>query len=281
MFDRYFCARVATRLRASPDADWLGSFLGYLDRRGYARLTIQVSLREAELFGLWLRQQGRALTTISDADPRAFATHSSRTLSCTARFTVRRLLRHLRERRLVPPGPAPAPARVERVVMAYDAHLRTAAGLAPATCLYHRRFIREFLRATFGTGPLRWSELRPEHVRAFIAGFGHTGRTASAQLSAGTAQFPPLAPVSRLRSGRSDSGRATIPALAAAGFASRSAGRSTQRPPGLVRPINSGRPPRFRNGPLSGRSRVACQRGGRPRTERRGCGGQHFTSERR
>ena len=184
MFDRYFCARVSTRLRASPDADWLGSFLKYLDRRGYARLTIQVSLRDAELFGLWLRQQGRAITAIADADARAFATRPLQ-LRCSARFTVRHLLRHLRERRLVPPRPVPAPAGVERVVMAYDAHLRAAAGLAPATRLYHRRYVREFLGATFGTGPIRWSELRTEHVRAFVAGFGRTGRTAAAQVSAG------------------------------------------------------------------------------------------------
>ncbi|CAN5448112.1 hypothetical protein BH11PLA2_BH11PLA2_40160 [soil metagenome] len=32
MFDNYFCPRVAARLRASPDAVWLGSFLEFLDR---------------------------------------------------------------------------------------------------------------------------------------------------------------------------------------------------------------------------------------------------------
>ena len=47
---------LAQRLRASPDADWLGSFLAALHGRGYARLTIQFYLREAELFGGWLRR---------------------------------------------------------------------------------------------------------------------------------------------------------------------------------------------------------------------------------
>jgi hypothetical protein len=47
MFDHYFCPRVAARLRASPDAAWLGSFLEVLDRRGHARLTVQVYLRGA------------------------------------------------------------------------------------------------------------------------------------------------------------------------------------------------------------------------------------------
>ena len=55
MFERYFCPRVVARLHASPDADWLSSFLNLLDRNRYSRLTIQVYIREAELFGIWLR----------------------------------------------------------------------------------------------------------------------------------------------------------------------------------------------------------------------------------
>ena len=56
MFDRYFCPRVASRLRANPHVDHLESFLEDLDRRGYARLTIQAYLRGAELFSQWLRR---------------------------------------------------------------------------------------------------------------------------------------------------------------------------------------------------------------------------------
>ncbi|QDU21930.1 hypothetical protein ETAA1_39040 [Urbifossiella limnaea] len=131
MFDRCFCPRVARRLRASPDADWLGSFLAALHRCGYARLTVQFYLREAELFGRWLRRHHRSLTTLTDADVRRFATRPPlRRLRCNARSAGHHLLRHLRDRGLVPPRPAPAPARIERVVAAYDTHLRDAAGLA-------------------------------------------------------------------------------------------------------------------------------------------------------
>jgi integrase/recombinase XerD len=185
MFDLYFCPRVARRLRTSPDADWLGSLLADLHRDGYARLTVQFYLREAELFGRWLRRHRRSLATLTDADVRAFATRPPlRRLRCNARSAGHHLLRHLRDRGLVPPRPAPAPARIERVVAAYDAHLRDAAGLADATRLYRRRYAREFLTATFGTRPIRWSRLRPEHIREFVAGYGRTGRVASAQVAA-------------------------------------------------------------------------------------------------
>ena len=90
MFDRYFCPRVVRRLRASPDADWLGSFLAALHGRGYARLTIQFYLREAELFGGWLRRHRRPLATLTDADVRAFATRPPlRRLRCDARSALR------------------------------------------------------------------------------------------------------------------------------------------------------------------------------------------------
>src|SRR5262245_13686853 len=128
MLDLYFCPRVARRLRASPDADWLGSFLAAPPRDGYARLTVQSYLREAELFGRWLRRHRRPIATLTDADVRAFATRPPlRRLRCNARSAGHHLLRHLRDRGLVPPRPAPASARIMRVVAAYDAHLRDAA----------------------------------------------------------------------------------------------------------------------------------------------------------
>ena len=78
MFDRYFCPRVAARLRANPDADWLGSFLESLDRRGLARLTVQDYLRGAELFGRWLRRRHLALAEVTDADVQTFVGRGAR-----------------------------------------------------------------------------------------------------------------------------------------------------------------------------------------------------------
>lgn len=186
MFDLYFCPRVAKRLRTSPDADWLGSLLAVLHRDGYARLTVQSYLRKAELFGRWLRRHCRSLATVTDADVQTFAIRPPlRQLRCNARSAGHHLLRHLRDRGLAPLRPAPASARIERVVAAYDAHLRDAAGLPGATRLYRRRYAREFLCAVFGTGPIRWPRLRSDHVREFVAGYGRTGRVATAQVAAG------------------------------------------------------------------------------------------------
>lgn len=185
MFDRYFCPRVAARLRASRDAEWLGSFLGALVARGYARLTIQVYLREAELFGRWLRRRRRALTEITNDDVRAFATRLVGTTRRSNAFAAgNAILHHLRERGLIPPCPSPASTPVGQAVADYDAHLRDVAGLAEATRLYRRRYAREFLRSVFGANPIHWTRLRPVHVRQFIGGYGQSGRVAAAQIAA-------------------------------------------------------------------------------------------------
>ena len=185
MFDRYFCPRVAARLRASPDADWLCSFLEALDKRGHARLTVQVYLRGAELFGRWLRRRHRALADVTDADVRAFVRRGVRkAVPANACSAGNALLRHLRERGLIPPRPTPASTAIERAVADYDTHLRDVAGLADSTRVYRRRYARDFLHSAVGEGPLRWSRLRPAHVRQFINAFGQSGRVAAAQVAA-------------------------------------------------------------------------------------------------
>lgn len=187
MFDRYFCPRVAARLRANPDADWLGSFLEALDKRGHARLTVQDYLRGAELFGRWLRRRHLALADVTDADVRAFAKRGARkAIPPNACSAGNALLRHLRERGLIPPRPASVLTAIDRTVADYDAHLRDVAGLADATRLYRRRYARDFLHTTFGAGPLRWSRLEPAHVRQFMNAFGQSGQVAAAQVAAGS-----------------------------------------------------------------------------------------------
>ena len=186
MFERYFCQRVVARLRASPDAEWLASFLVTLHSRGHARLSIQSYIREAELFGEWLRTHRRRLVSVTDDDVRTYA---SRPPLCRLRNTTfaagRRLLRHLRSRCLVPPPISRFSANIERVVTAFDAYLHNVAGMAPATRLYCRRYAREFLHSVFGTGPIRWTRLRVDHVQSFVAGYGQTGRTPSACVAGG------------------------------------------------------------------------------------------------
>jgi len=185
VFDKYFCPRVVARLRAGPDAEWIESFLGHLHHRAHARLTVQSYVRQAELFAGWLRRRRTPITAVTDDDVRAFIRRQLHRSPATRQSAIGHLVSHLRERRLVPPPPAPRAEPADRVITEFDAHLRDAAGLADATRLYSRRYAREFLRSVFGTRPISWSHMQPRHVRAYVAGYGTTGRCAAAGVAAG------------------------------------------------------------------------------------------------
>jgi integrase/recombinase XerD len=187
MFERYFCTRVAARLRAGPHAAHLEAFAGYLHCRGHARLTVQVYVRAAELFFHYLHRRQRPLVSVNESLVRAFACRwrkAERPRNDT-HAALRLLLRHLRDSAVIPPQRVEATDPIGCLIADYDAHLREAAGLAYATRLYRQRYAREFLRSVFGSGPIRWSRLRAEHVQDFVIQYGKTGRTASAQVSAG------------------------------------------------------------------------------------------------
>ena len=62
------------------------------------------------------------------------------------------------------------PESVDDVLDAFEAHLRTARGATPSTCRGYTFFVGEFLRATFGTSPLRFLELSADAVISFVAG---------------------------------------------------------------------------------------------------------------
>jgi len=146
---------------------------------------VQSYVRQVELFAAWLRRRRTLVTVVTDDDIRAFIRRQLRRAPATRQSAIRYLVAHLRQQQLVPPSPTPRAEPADRVVAEFDAHLRDPAGLADATRLYSRRYAREFLRSVFGTGPIDWSRIQPQHVRAYVAGYGTTGRLAAARVAAG------------------------------------------------------------------------------------------------
>ena len=181
-----FLSSRLRRLRASSDFGVLEAFLAYLHRRGHRRTTVQRYVRQAEILLRSLGRRRRSIASVTEGDVRRFACRPKRRRrprpDCHA--ALRLLLRHLRERGIVPRQQPSFPAHIERVLAAFDAHLRDVAGLAPATRLYRRRYAGEFIRSVFGTKPIRWSRVRPVQVHAFLAEYSRTGRGAAARVAA-------------------------------------------------------------------------------------------------
>lgn len=188
MLDAYFCPRVARRLRANPDASTIDSFVAYLHRRGHSRLTIQTYIHAAEIYFRSVRRRRKPLGSIDESDVRTFASRrrSKRGPRPNVHAALRHLVRHLRQEGMIAFSPVPAERVWEPVVAEYDAHLRDAGGLAPATRQYRCRYVREFLASVFGTKPVRWNRIKATHVQSFIARYGHDGHAAAAQVAAGS-----------------------------------------------------------------------------------------------
>lgn len=187
MLDTYFCPRVVRRLRASPDASTIDSFVAYLHRRSHTRLTIQHYGRAAEVYLRSLRRRRKSLASIDETDVRAFASRqgSKGRPRPNVHAALRHLVRHLRQEGVIAPCPAPTDLAWDSRIAEYDAHLRDAGGLAPVTRRYRCRYVREFLSSVFGRKPVRWNRINAIHVRSFIALYGHAGHAAAAQVAAG------------------------------------------------------------------------------------------------
>jgi site-specific recombinase XerD len=188
MFDVYFCPRVVQRLKASPDAATIQSFLTYLHERGHARLTIQEYVHAVEVFLRSRRRRREPLASVDEAVVRVFACRrrSQQCPRASVHAALRHLLRHLKHEGVTIPRSSAANPAMERIVAQYDAYLRDAGGLAPATRLYRRRYAREFIQSVFGEKPVRWERIRSTHVRSFIAGYSQDGHFSAAQVAAGS-----------------------------------------------------------------------------------------------
>ncbi|MGF6637917.1 site-specific integrase [Paraburkholderia sp. MM6662-R1] len=155
----------------------VGAFAEYLVRRGYAGVTVGNYLQCASHFGRWLTSQRIALDHIDEATLHRFLTvhlpvchcykPSPRTLA-NLRRALRNLLRMLRAEGVVPPRSTPVSVFVNEELQLFDAYLQDVQGLAPATRLYRLRYVREFLIARFGWGPIALECLKPEEICRFV-----------------------------------------------------------------------------------------------------------------
>lgn len=192
MFEDYYkCPRAIARLRAQPFGKHLEAFTSYLGDRGYVRLAVRSYVRDAQRFTFWLAARKLSLERVDERLIRSFVRYEGghwyqRRVVREAYYVrpgLRQFLEMLRSSGHVP-TPRDRPGTIGSVMAAYDCYLRDICGFAPDTRINRIRFAREFLRVTFGDGTICWDRLRPKHLRSFVIGFGHTGRTSSAVVAA-------------------------------------------------------------------------------------------------
>jgi integrase/recombinase XerD len=165
------------RLRTGPLGSLFDPLVGFLQRRGHVVTFIHQIVRAIEHFGYWLQTQHAEVTTdeVTPVSVSRFLHEHLPRCSCPLPFPrmlilARAALKHLL-RMLTRDNPArllsPATPH-DRLLAEYDHFLRQTCGLAAHTCLYRRRYAREFLQRCFGDGVLDFRRLRPADFQDYF-----------------------------------------------------------------------------------------------------------------
>ena len=150
----------------------------YLKDRGHAASTTRVYIRCAEHFEYWFASARIGAGFLDEQAVALFMENHLPTCSCSSpgprtRHEVRAALRHfltaLRKEQLIPFPEPPVISDVEKEVMAFGKHLVETCGVALETRIYRIRYVREFLTAQYGSGPINARHLRPDEIMSFLA----------------------------------------------------------------------------------------------------------------
>ena len=155
-----------------PLVPYIASFSKWAIGQGYARCSLQQRVRIAAGFSRWLADESVRLRSVSSR-------HSAQYLRYRARrqriyegdaTALGQLLDFLRDQGAIPVekvrGGRLSPA--ERCAQAFEWYLREERALATATIVNYMRFVREFLKDRFGSGPAMLSRLRAGDVVQFV-----------------------------------------------------------------------------------------------------------------
>lgn len=164
------------RWRDNPLAVHIRPFATRLIEDGYAKNTIQSKLWLLAEFGRWLRRSRFTVTNLDEQLIEKFVRNKKREKRQRGKVkTLTQLLDDLRSRDVVcGRKPFVDESALGNILSRYEEHLRSERGLATATVLNYRPFVRKFVVERFGDGPLLFRDLKSSDISAFILRHAHT-----------------------------------------------------------------------------------------------------------
>jgi site-specific recombinase XerD len=191
------CSRLPPAIRSwivvRDERSILNAYVALLEERGYAPSTINSYLGGVAHFFHWLAGEAVGIDQVDEKLIRRFLDRHLPNCDC-ARFCRRarrsmqaalmRLLGLLRASGRTEPGASTDSAAINRELQDFEHYLTEVCGLAPATCYTRSRRVRAFLLERFGTGPLRWSAVKRQHIARFMLKHTKSWTTSSKQAAA-------------------------------------------------------------------------------------------------
>lgn len=167
-------AQVLTRLRSGPAGPLLEDLANLLHGMGYRPNTIRAYIRSAELFCVWLGENGRSPADVTPALIDRYVRELGRRPRPgrprgrlpDAAFGLRQFSEVLRRRGVIGRPPV-APGPWDEWLAPYDRHLEGTMGLAPGTRQAYLRHARALLSHCHDSPPTHLRGLTPEKVADF------------------------------------------------------------------------------------------------------------------
>ncbi len=155
-----------------PLAPHIVSFLEWAIGQGYAPCSLRRRIRISVGFSRWLAEKSVRLHSVSSRHFDQYLRYrAQRQRICEGEATaLKQLLDFLRDRDVIPVEKIRQRrlSPVEQHVHAFERYLREERVLATATIVNYVRFIRDFLKDCFGSGPVRLSQLCAGDVVRFV-----------------------------------------------------------------------------------------------------------------
>ncbi len=187
MLERFFSdPEVVQRLRRGPLGPHLDSYAAWVNALGYAQSTTREQLWFLAGLGRWLQRQAVSVADLDEQVAETFLHQRRRRRGGVPRSdaaTYCRFLDHLRKEGVVAPAEnRPEESVLDELTRRYEAYLKRERGLAGATVVAYRPFVRRFLVDRFRNEPLRLGELRPPEISSFVQRHAYSMAPKRAQL---------------------------------------------------------------------------------------------------
>jgi len=150
---------------SGPLYSYIPGFTASLTSRGYSKASIAYRLCLLRALDQWMRQRRMAIEVFSEERIRQFLRDRRKRDSKRRgdNATLRSLLKHLREARVVgPPVSQDQTSPLDQLQASFAQYLREQRGLRPTTLEQYLFHTRRFLSERFGDGPLSLSKLNAQ-----------------------------------------------------------------------------------------------------------------------
>jgi integrase/recombinase XerD len=159
----------ANNLCAGLSATHLDGFATLLDGQGYAPATVRQKNDLLADFSAWLAEHDVPLEVLGEAHADQFLTEYHRRTRHGDAWTIRQLIRYLRDIGRIPVLPPEVGSTAQgELVSAFGRFLRTERGLSVSTLANYLPIVRSFLDEQSGGKALQFGDLRAADIHRFI-----------------------------------------------------------------------------------------------------------------